>query len=189
MLSNPNPNRNPNQVALAAAEAAAKSRMPIGTRGAGMPRPASSAGVLQRGGVLQRRPAGRAANTRLDASRAGAQTVTQTAAVRMERVHREAARTARRVAEAAHAPGSDEAAAWGEGAAGQGAATEQERRAHEQARRAALLGGERPALLRAQTAAQMRSILEARSPLESELLEKELDRRESALNVVSAGSA
>ena len=91
------------------------------------------------------------------------------------------------MAEAAHAPGSDEAAAWGEGAAGQ--APEQERRAHEQARRAALLGGERPALLRAQTAAQMRSILEARSPLETELLEKELDRRESALNVVSAGSA
>ena len=179
MLSNPNPNRNPNQVALAAAEAAAKSRMPIGTRGAGMPRPASSAGVLQRGGVLQRRPA----------SRAGAQTVTQTAAVRMERVHREAARTARRVAEAAHAPDSDEAAAWGEGAAGQGAATEQERRAHEQARRAALLGGDHPALLRAQTAAQMRSILEARTPLETELLEKELDRREAALNVVSAGSA
>ena len=176
-------------VALAAAEAAAKSRMPIGSHGAtpGMPRPASS------GGLLQRRPpslpAGRAANARLDVPRPGR----QTPAMRMERSHREAARTARRVAEGAKAPGSDEAArGWGDTAAAekQGANAEEERRAHEEERRAALLGNKSQAVLRA----QMRSIIEARN--ESEMLEvltrsleKDLDERESALNVARAGGA
>lgn len=176
-------------VALAAAEAAAKSRMPIGSHGAthGMPRPASS------GALLQRRPPslppGHAANARLDASRAGR----QTPAMRMERSHREAARTARRVAEAAKAPGSDEAAsAWGGSAAAerQGANAEEERRAHEEERRAVLLGNKSQAVLRA----QMRSIIEARN--ESEMLEvltrsleKDLDERESALNLARAGGA
>jgi len=110
----------------------------------------------------------------------------------MEKAHREAARTARRLAEDAKAPGSAEAGgAWGDRAAAErpGANAEKERRAHEEERRAALLGNKSQAVLRA----QMRSVMEARNESESIMvltrsLEKDLDERESALNVVRAGT-